>query len=153
VARREIEFREPENVVIERIKSVCVVEMTNWGTVVTDSEAPLQQPDGGDEANPPEHAAPAPAATPAHAPSNESLAAGEPVAGKAALQTDGSAETDGAASDNASKSPKPVSNGEPSESPPEEIRKEWYILKVQSNREESIREGLMRRVAMAGLER
>jgi transcriptional antiterminator NusG len=29
----------------------------------------------------------------------------------------------------------------------------WYILKVQSNREESIREGLLRRVAMAGLER
>ncbi len=35
----------------------------------------------------------------------------------------------------------------------EEIKKEWYILKVQSNREESIREGLMRRMAMAGLER
>ena len=31
----------------------------------------------------------------------------------------------------------------------EEINKEWYILKVQSNREESIREGLMRRVAVA----
>ena len=29
----------------------------------------------------------------------------------------------------------------------------WYILKVQSNREESIREGLQRRVAVAGLER
>ena len=28
---------------------------------------------------------------------------------------------------------------------------EWYILKVQSNREESIREGLMRRVAIANL--
>ena len=28
---------------------------------------------------------------------------------------------------------------------------DWYILKVQSNREESIREGLMRRVAIAGL--
>ena len=28
---------------------------------------------------------------------------------------------------------------------------EWYILKVQSNREESIREGLLRRVAIAGL--
>ena len=27
----------------------------------------------------------------------------------------------------------------------------WYILKVQSNREESIREGLLRRVAIAGL--
>ncbi len=30
---------------------------------------------------------------------------------------------------------------------------DWYILKVQSNREESIREGLMRRVAIAGLDR
>lgn len=29
----------------------------------------------------------------------------------------------------------------------------WYILKVQSNREESIREGLMRRVKVAGLDR
>ncbi len=29
---------------------------------------------------------------------------------------------------------------------------DWYILKVQSNREESIREGLMRRVKVAGLE-
>ncbi len=35
----------------------------------------------------------------------------------------------------------------------EEIRKEWYILKVQSNREESIKEGLMRRVKAAGLDR
>jgi transcriptional antiterminator NusG len=29
---------------------------------------------------------------------------------------------------------------------------DWFILKVQSNREESIREGLMRRVAIAGLD-
>ena len=29
---------------------------------------------------------------------------------------------------------------------------DWYILKVQSNREESIRDGLMRRVKIAGLE-
>ncbi|MCC6123683.1 MAG: transcription termination/antitermination factor NusG [Pirellulales bacterium] len=29
---------------------------------------------------------------------------------------------------------------------------DWYILKVQSNREESIREGLLRRVAIAGLD-
>ncbi len=29
---------------------------------------------------------------------------------------------------------------------------DWYILKVQSNREDSIREGLMRRVAIAGLD-
>ena len=29
----------------------------------------------------------------------------------------------------------------------------WYILKVQSNREDSIREGLQRRVKIAGLDR
>ncbi len=34
----------------------------------------------------------------------------------------------------------------------EEVSKDWYILKVQSNREESIRDGLMRRVKIAGLE-
>jgi transcriptional antiterminator NusG len=44
------------------------------------------------------------------------------------------------------------------ESPPKESAEEpksdkmdWYILKVQSNREESIREGLLRRVAVEGL--
>jgi transcription termination/antitermination protein NusG len=33
-----------------------------------------------------------------------------------------------------------------------EIKRDWYILKVQSNREDSIRDGLQRRVAMAGLD-
>jgi transcription termination/antitermination protein NusG len=40
------------------------------------------------------------------------------------------------------------------EAPAEEQKSDkmdWYILKVQSNREESIREGLLRRVAIAGL--
>ena len=55
---------------------------------------------------------------------------------------------------------KPARRAEP-EPPPEQSEKpqepksdkmEWYILKVQSNREESIREGLMRRVAIAGLD-
>lgn len=32
------------------------------------------------------------------------------------------------------------------------VNKQWYILKVQSNREDSIRDGLMRRVAIAGLQ-
>ncbi len=32
------------------------------------------------------------------------------------------------------------------------INRQWYILKVQTNREESIRDALQRRVAMAGLE-
>jgi transcription termination/antitermination protein NusG len=35
---------------------------------------------------------------------------------------------------------------------PKSDKMEWYILKVQSNREESIREGLLRRVAIAGLD-
>lgn len=32
------------------------------------------------------------------------------------------------------------------------VKMEWYILKVQSNREDSIRDGLQRRVAIAGLD-
>ena len=36
---------------------------------------------------------------------------------------------------------------------PKSDKMNWYILKVQSNREESIREGLLRRVAIAGLGR
>lgn len=36
--------------------------------------------------------------------------------------------------------------------PEPEVPFNWYILKVQSNREESIRDGLMRRVKVAGLE-
>jgi transcription termination/antitermination protein NusG len=36
---------------------------------------------------------------------------------------------------------------------PKSDKMDWYILKVQSNREESIREALLRRVAIAGLER
>ena len=35
---------------------------------------------------------------------------------------------------------------------PKSDKMDWYILKVQSNREESIREGLLRRVRMAGLD-
>lgn len=35
---------------------------------------------------------------------------------------------------------------------PDAIEMDWYILKVQSNREDSIREGLLRRVAIAGLD-
>jgi len=37
--------------------------------------------------------------------------------------------------------------------PDEEIKKEWYILKVQVNREESIRTALERKVKIEGLER
>ena len=43
-----------------------------------------------------------------------------------------------------------AATSEPDERP--EIKRDWYILKVQSNREDSIREALQRRVAMAGLD-
>ncbi len=35
---------------------------------------------------------------------------------------------------------------------PKSDKMQWYILKVQSNREESIRDGLLRRIAIAGLD-
>jgi transcription termination/antitermination protein NusG len=48
--------------------------------------------------------------------------------------------------------PSPAAQAEPAaESKSDKM--DWYILKVQSNREESIREGLLRRVAIAGLGR
>jgi len=40
----------------------------------------------------------------------------------------------------------------PQEPLPKSEKMDWYILKVQSNREESIREGLRRRIAIAGLD-
>jgi len=46
--------------------------------------------------------------------------------------------------------PKPE---EPTPEEPKSDKMDWYILKVQSNREDSIREGLLRRVAIAGLGR
>ena len=42
---------------------------------------------------------------------------------------------------------------EPKVEEPKSEKMDWYILKVQSNREESIREGLRRRVSIAGLDR
>ena len=46
---------------------------------------------------------------------------------------------------------KPQDDGEPQEEAKSE-NMDWYILKVQSNREDSIREGLLRRARIAGLE-
>lgn len=47
----------------------------------------------------------------------------------------------------------PVVADTPAEAPePKSDKMDWYILKVQSNREDSIREGLVRRVKIAGLD-
>lgn len=129
--------------------------MTGMVIVSDETDKPLEPNHAGDEIQPTDGSAPPPdamalandahASNSAHAPeTSESPAPVEtPEAAPAAEEP--------VASDIESSGI--VSNGEPVESPPEEIRKEWYILKVQSNREESIREGLMRRVAMAGLDR
>lgn len=46
----------------------------------------------------------------------------------------------------------PVADSAALEDESEERNMDWYILKVQSNREDSIRDGLIRRVKIAGLE-
>jgi transcription termination/antitermination protein NusG len=53
------------------------------------------------------------------------------------------------------RAPRPVREGPIEETPvlEEPPKLQWYILKVQSNREDSIREGLLRRVAIAGLDK
>ncbi len=43
-------------------------------------------------------------------------------------------------------------HGEPAPAEPKSDKMDWYVLKVQSNREDSIREALQRRVAIAGLD-
>jgi transcriptional antiterminator NusG len=52
----------------------------------------------------------------------------------------------------AKKAPAPKAPEPEKPAEPKSENMNWYILKVQSNREESIREGLLRRVAIAGLD-
>lgn len=66
---------------------------------------------------------------------------------------------EGAAPPAAAPAPKPARRGAkaaavepPADTGPKSDKMDWYILKVQSNREESIREGLLRRIAIAGLQ-
>ncbi len=113
--------------------------------VTEETDKPLEPMESGEVGQPSENAAPSADA----APLADVVGASEPAASEPAASEPAQPASERAAA----KSSEPVSNGEPVEQPPEEIRKEWYILKVQSNREESIREGLMRRVAMAGLDR
>lgn len=69
----------------------------------------------------------------------ESVSAEEPVAEEPATELD-------------SVEPEPVETSVVEEDEAEPRKMDWYILKVQSNREDSIREGLIRRVKIAGLE-
>jgi len=93
----------------------------------------------------------------------------EPIAGDPLPETAPAAAVETAAESVPSAAPPPetpVSRPEPSNSEasghaeapagaegPKSDKMDWYILKVQSNREESIRDVLLRRVAIAGLGR
>ncbi len=74
------------------------------------------------------------------APSLDELKTEEPVAGEPAITEPVLSE---AAESPTAEETKPLE--------PKSDKMDWYILKVQNNREESIREGLLRRVNVAGL--
>jgi transcription termination/antitermination protein NusG len=112
-----------------------------------------QQPDSG-EAEPetltPEQEEVPQSPPPAAEPSVSSAAAPPPVEAGGVSVAGGKKETA------KGRAKKPAAEVQAAKPPAVEVPKsdkmDWYILKVQSNREESIREGLKRRVAIAGLE-
>ncbi len=128
----------------------------NTGDPIAGAAAPLNEgaadpagiPLSADLHDPPAHAAPV-----------EAQPASEPPI--AAVPDDGPPEDDTAADESPATGPhaseadddldaEPIEEILASDEPP---KKNWYILKVQSNREDSIREGLQRRVAVAGLDK
>jgi transcriptional antiterminator NusG len=109
------------------------------------SAAPSSQPEGvlPSEPTPPAEAAPPPVSAPA---ADAVPPAAQPVAAKPAAAAAAPAEKKGRR-----KKEVPAEPEGPQEPKSENLN--WYILKVQSNREESIREGLQRRVKIAGLDK
>ena len=116
------------------------------------SEGAADQPlaGGGGEGTPPDDTAPA-----------EIVSASEPT-GPASHAPEATSGDDIAAAESVHM-PEPEEEVDPEHEPQgiavaiedddRPVKMEWYILKVQSNREDSIREGLLRRVQMAGLEK
>jgi transcription termination/antitermination protein NusG len=107
-------------------------------SVNDENENTAEMPD--DTAMPPSDAAPpdvvadaAPGGPASHAPDDADAAEAEAVE-----------------SSSSSGSHSIATNGQASDEP---IKMDWYILKVQSNREDSIRESLLRRVQMEGLDK
>ena len=75
----------------------------------------------------------------------------EPAVAETPAREKGRKETKRASEAKKAKTSAPVEESKPQE--PKSDQMDWYILKVQSNREESIREGLRRRLAIAGYDR
>lgn len=93
---------------------------------------------------------PASALEPASAPAGEPAASAEAPAAEPDLDSTPGTREELEAQHQTADERGPIEELAISNEPPD-LR--WYILKVQSNREESIREGLQRRVHMAGLDR
>lgn len=102
-------------------------EANGAGSASSSEPLPVERPADGPSAAETE---PAPPAPPAPGPSTASTTRAKP----------------------AGSSRRKAVEEQPKEDKPKSAKMDWYILKVQSNREESIKEGLLRRVAIAGLE-
>jgi transcription termination/antitermination protein NusG len=108
---------------------------------------PAEEPEPAAEAAPPPVEAAVPAAE-AAGPPEEPVPAEEPKAVEEPMAVEA---PKAAAEPKAAQGPKPVAEAAAPAPEPKSDKMDWYILKVQSNREESIREALLRRVAIAGL--
>jgi transcriptional antiterminator NusG len=122
--------------------------------LAAEAEGMPVSPEPAAPAEPPMNPPPPPAEVspaPAVAETAQSETPSEPVETPVPSAEVPSAETREAAPAVAETAAPPTPAPKPQE--PKSDKMEWYILKVQSNREESIREGLLRRVAIAGLDR
>jgi transcriptional antiterminator NusG len=127
--------------------------------VIDETNNPIEQPEippsKAEETAAPIAAEPA-ASEPAAEPVAEPVAkqASEPTPEPAAEAASQEAPAEAAVAEKEPKIEKPkAKEPEPAKvEVPKSDKMDWYILKVQSNREESIREGLLRRVAIAGLD-
>ena len=116
--------------------------------VSTEAEAPQPQTDDaqGSEASSPEPVESAEAAA-SDEPAEET--APEPVAEEPEEAADEEPEE---AADEESEAPEPITEAEPAAKQEVPIEMDWYILKVQSNRERSIADALRRKIAIEGLD-
>jgi transcriptional antiterminator NusG len=105
---------------------------------------PLAEPQQPETEMPPPEASSAPTLPPQ---ADQRIAAPEPSAEPVAASDEPKAEQ---AEIEQSKAENPQSEAPPVKEPKSD-KMDWYILKVQSNREESIRDALLRRVAIAGM--
>ena len=135
-----------------------MTEQSNEVTDVVRDAAAQAGPDAGQASLPPadpvQPAVPQEPA-PGEASASESVAAGPPQQDATAPEESApvSAAAAPAKRTRTGKKAKPAEEIATQSTEPKSENMDWYILKVQSNREESIREGLLRRMAIAGLDR